>query len=127
MNTHESLVLVVEDEPLVRELVCELILELGHGVIAVDRGDKAVDYLEENALDVALVISDLRMPGGLDGCQLATLIALRWPGLPVLLSSGFSDAQLHHLPPHTSFIGKPWNFEQMEAAIGQYLPAPGIH
>ncbi|WP_278439001.1 response regulator [Pseudomonas oryzihabitans] len=123
MNTSQPLVLLVEDEHLVRELLCELVLELGNNVVALDRADKALDYLERHAAEVALVITDILMPGKLNGHQLATLITQRWPALPVLITSGFSDQQFHQLPVGTSFIGKPWTYQQMEVAVRRYLPA----
>ena len=116
-------ILVVEDEPLVRQLICEILADLGAVVTECDRADSGFEYLESHASEVTMVISDILMPGRLDGYQLAHLVFLRWPELPVLLTSGFSGAQTHQLPANTSFLGKPWSYQQIEDAVRARLPA----
>ncbi|GAC1038691.1 hypothetical protein thsps117_34490 [Pseudomonas sp. No.117] len=115
-------ILVVEDEPLVRELICEVLTDMGAVVTDYDRADSGLAYLEAHATEVSLIVSDILMPGTINGHQLANIVALRWPALPVLLTSGFSGAQTHQLPANTRFLAKPWSFQQVEEAVRAQLP-----
>ncbi|WP_145012832.1 response regulator [Pseudomonas oryzihabitans] len=121
-NLHPH-ILVVEDEPLVRQLIYEILTDLGAVAIECDRADDGLEYLENHAPELAMVVSDILMPGRLNGHQLANIIALRWPALPVLLTSGFSGSQTHQLPANTRFLAKPWSFQQIEEAVKAQLPS----
>jgi len=116
-------ILVVEDEPLVRQLMCDILADLGAVVTEYDRADSGLEYLKNHASEVDLVVSDIVMPGRLDGHELATIVSLRWPNLPVLLTSAFSDVQTHQLPANTIFLAKPWSYQQIEEAVMAQLPA----
>lgn len=122
INPHPH-ILVVEDEPLVRQLICEILTDMGAVVTECDRADAGLEYLESHAPEVEMVISDILMPGLINGHQLANIVSLRWPTLPVLLTSGYSGVQTHQLPANTRFLAKPWSFEQIEDAVRAQLPA----
>ena len=115
MTSPQVAVLVVEDEPLLLELLTELLRDLGANVVAVDRADAGLSYL-------GLVVTDVMMPGRLNGHDLAVAVATRWPGLPVLVTSGYSALQNQPMPTNASFIAKPWTFQQMETAVKERLP-----
>ncbi|WP_313332723.1 response regulator [Pseudomonas oryzihabitans] len=117
MNNQQLQVLLVEDEPLVRELMKDLLNDLGNAVIECDRADAGLACLESNADHIALLVTDILTPGSLNGHQLAQIAALRWPGLKVLITSGYADASTHHLPPNSTFVAKPWSYQQLEEAI----------
>lgn len=110
-------ILVVEDEPLVRQLICDILNDLGAVVTERDRADSGLEYLDNHASEVTLIISDILMPGRLDGYQLAHIVAMRWPEIPILLTSGFSGAHTHQLPANASFLAKPWTYNQIEDAV----------
>ncbi|MGP0148409.1 response regulator [Pseudomonas oryzihabitans] len=122
MNSCKVSVLVVEDEPLLLELMTELLRDLGANVVAVDRADTGLSYLETHANDLGLVVTDVMMPGRLNGHDLAVAVSERWPALPVLVTSGYAPVQNHSMPTNASFIAKPWTFLQLEAAVKQRLP-----
>lgn len=120
-NLHPH-ILVVEDEPLVRQLICEILTDMGAVVTECDRADSGLEYLENHGSEVTMVVSDILMPGLINGHQLANIVALRWPNLPVLLTSGFSGVQTHQLPTNTRFLAKPWSYQQIEDAVKAQLP-----
>lgn len=80
-------VLVVEDDEIVRSVMVEALLLLGLDVVECATGDEAVEMLEASP-GLSLVITDVRMPGNVDGLALSKLIWTRWPDLPVVIVSG---------------------------------------
>jgi CheY-like chemotaxis protein len=83
-------VLLVEDNPQVADLGVMLLTEQGHRVILASNADEALQRLRDG-LRVDLVVSDLVMPGEIDGLGLAQAVRAKWPSVPVLLVSGYSD------------------------------------
>jgi CheY-like chemotaxis protein len=79
-------VLVVEDEVLVRLMICDELRERGFRVIEAVDADQAADVLDSSA-EVDLIVSDIRMPGRLDGLALAHHVAANHSGLPMILAS----------------------------------------
>lgn len=112
-------VLLVEDELILRELLIELISPLSLEVIECASADAALEHLERGTTD--LLLSDLRMPGSLDGWQLAQIVWTRWPGLPVILTSGHRMLDSYQMPAHSRFISKPWNLDAMYDTVQTYL------
>lgn len=107
-------VLVVEDEILLRMAVCAHLRDAGLVVIeAVDAGE-AVELLSANR-SISLVFSDINMPGPADGNDLAAWIASRHPDIKVLLTSGIAQ---EGGPP---FIGKPYSFIELQRRIEAML------
>lgn len=103
----EQLVLVVEDEPVLLELAQE-ILELGEiDALGAPNADEALSILER-VTGIGLVITDIKMPGKINGFEMAWLIAERWPHIPVLVTSGHQMVRPDELPPHAFFMPKPW-------------------
>jgi len=85
-------ILVVEDDPLLRESVAEQIVTLGYAVDIVGDVRAALRKLEEGR-SYDLVFSDIVMPGGMGGFDLAAEIRRRWPALPVLLTTGYAEEE----------------------------------
>ncbi|MDB5439872.1 MAG: histidine kinase, partial [Caulobacteraceae bacterium] len=86
-----ELVLVVEDDDAVATLVAEMLSQIGYGCERVDTAAAAIATLSKNH-PIGAVFSDVMMPGGMSGIDLAGEIHRRWPGLPVVLTSGFAAA-----------------------------------
>ena len=84
-------VLVVEDNADVRAMVVTQIKSLGYRVVEAESGDAALAVLEERPGGFDLLISDMVMPGEIDGLDLAKMARQRWPKLAILLTTGFSD------------------------------------
>ena len=79
--------LVVEDEPLLRMLAVDVGEDAGFLVVAAANADDAVAILESRG-DIRLVFTDIDMPGSLDGMKLAACIRDRWPPIHIILTSG---------------------------------------
>ncbi len=84
-------VLLVEDEPEVRKVIRMQLAELGHPVIEASNGVEALAMLQ-NIEDIAILVSDTVMPGGIDGRELASRTRALRPGLPILLITGYASA-----------------------------------
>jgi CheY-like chemotaxis protein len=84
-------ILVVEDNPEVAKVSSMLIEQIGYGVIVANNAESALKVLAENRF-IDAVFSDVVMPGEINGIQLASLIRERYPQMPILLTSGYSNA-----------------------------------
>ncbi len=100
------LVLVAEDEELIRILANEILSEAGFGVLEAADGKEALGILEARP-DVSMLFSDVDMPF-LDGFSLARLVAVRWPHMPVLITSGKTSPNFGDLPASARFLPKPY-------------------
>lgn len=88
---NKSAVLVIDDEHVIRELLREILVELGHGVIAAETGAEGLELLEQ--VDFGLVFLDLKMPG-MDGAEVFRRIRQIKPELPVIIITGYPDSEL---------------------------------
>jgi PAS domain S-box-containing protein len=85
-----ELVLLVEDEPNVRRVVRQQLIDLGYPVIEAEDGVQALAMIDQIP-DIAIVVSDVIMPGGLDGRQLADRVLMSQPDMRIVLMSGYTD------------------------------------
>ncbi len=123
--TNDRRILLVEDDPDVRASTVEMLRGLGYGVIAAADGTSALRLLE-NRPDVALLLTDVGLPGGLNGRQLAEEAQRRRPGLRVLFTTGYArNAIVHHgrLDPGVELITKPFSLRGLGAKLRQVLSA----
>jgi len=100
-------VLIVEDEPLLRMLAVEIVEEAGFGALEAADADEAVTLLESRN-DISLLFTDINMPGSMDGLKLAHSVRERWPQIKILLVSGQVRLQPSELPSNSCFVGKPY-------------------
>lgn len=101
-------ILVVDDEPMIRELALRTLERAGFVVHQADSGKAAIALLETRAAEIHLVVLDLTMPG-LTGEQTLSVLHARWPALKVVLMSGHNmpDADTRW-PSVVGFIEKPY-------------------
>ncbi|MFZ2266084.1 MAG: PAS-domain containing protein [Azonexus sp.] len=85
-----ELVLLVEDEPNVRRVVRQQLIDLGYPVIEAENGAQALEMIE-HIPDIAIIVSDIIMPGGINGRQLADWVRQHRPQLSILLMTGYAD------------------------------------
>ena len=111
-------ILLVEDNEEVGEFAEILLAELGHEVQRVPSGTKALQALDRDGFDA--VFSDVVMPG-MSGLELAEAIERRWPGLPVVLTTGYSDEIAEGGTGGRHVILKPYRLETLAAALDQVL------
>jgi len=109
-------VLFVEDDALVREAVVEALRAAGFTVRAAINGDEARALLEHDAA-VDIVFSDIVMPGSISGIDLATLVRERWPAIPVVLATGYTERRVSI--PGVKILAKPYDLEQLIGLLGR--------
>lgn len=119
-----SLVLVVEDDELTRELTCRLLELLGAFVIGTSTVEEAADFFRLHSDRLTLAIINLRMRGTMDGRGLAWLIQQVRPALPVIAISGPADSGRSALPANICLLSRPWRFTEFESAVMPYLNGP---
>ena len=111
MGTAESrptVILVVEDEALVRMIASDILTEEGgYRVFEAVNAEEALTLLESRH-DVRLVFTDVEMPGSLDGFALARIVDMRFPGIKVIVTSGRMTPGAGDLPKGTRFLPKPY-------------------
>jgi two-component system, cell cycle sensor histidine kinase and response regulator CckA len=116
-------VLVVEDEDALRASIRRLLSSCGFEVMEAQNGATALQLLErESVPKVSLVLTDLRMPV-MDGRQLASALARRYPSIPIVFMSGFT-AQLMDLrlvSPNLAFLPKPFREAELLAMVRRQL------
>jgi CheY-like chemotaxis protein len=125
-SSYNETVLVVEDERDVRRLAVEALEELGYRVLEAEDGHVALKLLEREP-GVRLLFTDVGLPGGLNGRQLADQARQRWPSLKVLFTTGYArNAIVHHgrLDPGVELIGKPFQIGSLAAKVRELLDTP---
>jgi CheY-like chemotaxis protein len=121
--TNEQMILLVEDDPDVRANKVGMLRELGYRVLAAADGPSALRLLEDTP-NVALLMTDVGLPGGLNGRQLAEEAQRRRPELRVLFTTGYArNAIVHHgrLDPGVELITKPFSLSGLGAKLRQVL------
>jgi len=108
------LVLLVEDDPVVANLAEELLDELGYRVLVAHSGSEALNLIMSRE-DVQVLFSDVVMPGGMTGVELAQKARLRRPELPVLLTTGYSETVTRAC--EFPLLPKPYQLNELSAAL----------
>jgi signal transduction histidine kinase/DNA-binding response OmpR family regulator len=122
-DAHGELILVVEDDPDVRAFSGEMLRELGYRVVEAVSADEAVRHLEQQP-GIRLMFTDIGLPGGMTGRQLADEATRRWPDLKVLFTTGYARNAIVHngrLDPGVELITKPFTANGLAAKIADLL------
>jgi signal transduction histidine kinase len=125
-GTGGETVLVVEDEPGVLEIVVETLTELGYGILTAGNSYEALDLIRGNTR-FDLLFSDIVMPESLNGVELAIEARRIRPGLPILLTSGYTDRALTDqtpLPADVDIIAKPYRLDELARKLREVLGTP---
>jgi CheY-like chemotaxis protein len=112
-------VLVVDDEPTVRMLVTDLLRELGYVIIEAADGAGGLEVLHSDAR-IDLLVTDVGLPGGMNGRQLADAARVQRPALKVLFITGFAETSLlsdGHLEPGMAILTKPFAVEALAQRV----------
>ena len=114
----KHLVLVVDDEPVVRKVAARVLLSAGYEVREVGDGQQALDFLQVGNLNVDVVVSDIVMPR-LNGVELLETLSRSHPDLPVILMTGYgaADLEARGIAPPCSLLAKPFLPEQLIAEV----------
>src|SRR2546421_8448282 len=113
MATHElhgnrPVALIVEDDPLVRELAAALLEESELRVVECEDAEQAFASLCKYGEEIALIFADIRLAGLLDGVDLAQRVKVLWQHITMVVTTGYPDARLEALPDNVVYMPKPW-------------------
>jgi CheY-like chemotaxis protein len=111
-----QVVLVVEDDMLLRMRAVEMVEDAGYTSVEAVDADEAVEILESRS-DIALLFTDVQMPGSMDGLKLAFVVHKRWPPIKIILVSGQLKLSKIDIPAHSRFFGKPLEAMEMTAEM----------
>ncbi|WP_027576492.1 response regulator [Bradyrhizobium sp. WSM1743] len=117
-------VLLVEDDPLIREFVVEALREAGYHVIHASTGEEALEWCKRRAADV--LVTDVRLTGQVDGWQIAERCREHDPELPVIYATGFSPSTPRPVP-GSRIVKKPFQPDEivrMVKELGQRRMSP---
>ena len=113
----KGLILVVDDEALVRMGAADVVEEAGFEVVEASNADEAICILELRD-DIVLIVTDIDMPAGsMNGLRLAAAVKRRWPPIHIIVVSGHCRANENELPPGAVFLSKPYQPAQLATQI----------
>ena len=101
-------VLIVEDDAEVRKLTVALLEDGQVDTIECESAEAALAVMLMGGREVAMIFADVRLPGAMDGIDLAWEVKARWPRLPMILTSGRPPDRGGDLPPGVTYMPKPW-------------------
>ncbi|MES2292698.1 MAG: response regulator [Pseudomonadota bacterium] len=107
-NPGKAIILVVDDEPMLRMVGIDLADEAGFEALEAANADEAILLLESRQ-DIRLIFTDIDMPAGsMNGLKLAAAVRRRWPPIEIIVVSGHYQARLEDLPDGALFFSKPY-------------------
>lgn len=116
LHEQKTVVLVVEDEGLIRIDAVDALSDAGFELLEATCGDQAVAILRERE-DIDVVFTDVHMPGSIDGLALSKKIRDKWPRIGVIIASGIARLTEGSLPSRTVFFEKPYEHDQIIGAV----------
>jgi two-component system, response regulator PdtaR len=124
MNNYSGdipVVLLVEDEPLVRMAAADDLQDAGFHVLEAANADVALAVLESCSSVVQVLFTDIDMPGSMNGLDLAESVQRRWPHISLLISSAYHRPQSGQLPDEGRFVPKPYCSEDVVQHIRELV------
>ncbi len=115
-------ILVVEDDPLIRLLGADMLIDAGFDVIEAWNADEALAILQARS-DIRVLFTDVDMPGSLDGLELANIARQKWPHLHIIITSGQRRPAARQLPRDGRFVEKPYAPDALARDIDAMLAA----
>ncbi|SHK20515.1 Response regulator receiver domain-containing protein [Bradyrhizobium lablabi] len=116
VRSKRPVVLIVEDEFLLRMHAADMITAAGFEVVQAANADEAIDILEARR-DITVVFTDIQMPGSMDGLRLARAVRGRWPPIKIVATSGQSDLRETDLPEGGRFLQKPYGSMELAGLL----------
>jgi two-component system, response regulator PdtaR len=116
-------VLIVEDEFLIRTATAQAIGDAGFEVLEAADADEAIAILESRS-DIRVVFTDIHMPGSMDGAKLAHAIRNRWPPVRIIATSGRVAIETLDLPAGTAVFPKPYSLEHLAWTLQALTASP---
>jgi CheY-like chemotaxis protein len=116
MPSNTAVVLIVEDEPLIRFTTLDALEEVGHEVLEAGNADEAIVFLRSRT-DIDIVFTDVNMAGSMDGIQLATRLRALRPNIGIIITSGLVQLDPMALPAKAIFLPKPYRYDTLLSSI----------
>jgi CheY-like chemotaxis protein len=116
VETKRPVVLIVEDEFLLRMDAVDMIVAAGFEVVEAGDADEAIEILESRR-DITVVFTDIQMPGSMDGLKLARAVRGRWPPIKIVATSGHVGVGKTDLPEGGRFLPKPYSPIQVTVVL----------
>jgi CheY-like chemotaxis protein len=120
MISGKPVILVVEDETLVRMSAVSVAEDSGFEALSAASADEAIGILESHS-DVLLVFTDVNMPGSMNGLRLAHAVRGRWPPVELLVTSALGNITARDLPERGRFLPKPYDVATLSEAFHQMV------
>jgi CheY-like chemotaxis protein len=117
-----AVILIVEDELLIRLNAVEMIEEAGFEVIEAASADEAIAILEDR-LDITVLFTDIQMAGSMDGLKLAAAVRDRWPPIKIVATSGHVKLDPGDLPEGGRFLPKPYGPAEITQLLRELIAA----
>jgi CheY-like chemotaxis protein len=111
-----AIVLIVEDELLLRMQAVEIVEEAGLDVLEAANAQDAISILESRD-DIRIVFTDIQMPGSMDGLALARAVRDRWPPIAIIITSGRVRPDAQEMPANVNYVSKPYVAEELTALM----------
>jgi CheY-like chemotaxis protein len=116
MSPTPALILLVDDEPMIRWIASDALEEAGYEVVAAENAAQALVLLNDRR-DIALLFTDVNMPGAMDGLALAELVHQKWPAVGLVVTSGRGIDR--KVPEDGTFLSKPYSLDELRQAIAE--------
>ncbi len=117
-----AVILIVEDELLIRINAVDMIEEAGFEVVEAANADEAIAILERR-FDIAVLFTDIQMPGSMDGLKLAAAVRNRWPPVLIVATSGHVKLGAGDLPQGGRFLPKPYSPVEIRKILRELIAA----
>jgi len=114
-------ILLVEDEPILRELASSILTDAGYKVLEAEQSGEAFDVWKEHQTEIDLLLTDMVLPGGMTGRELAIDLQKRKPDLKVIYTTGYSQDMVETACDPTNFLQKPYPPETLMRTVRMCL------
>jgi CheY-like chemotaxis protein len=122
-QTHPIVVLLVEDEPVIRMSAVTILSSEGFEVLEAMDAQAAIAILAVDADRIHVLFTDARLPGSMDGFMLARYVRMHWPWISLIINSGVAGAADHEMPEGSRFFTKPYDLRDIAIHIRQTATA----
>jgi DNA-binding response OmpR family regulator len=122
-------VLLVEDEPLILEIMSTSLRDAGYEVVEATDGVQAMALFDTLPTPISILVTDFHMPGGLDGAQIASRMRLASPGVPVVVATGRPDVMQPSWRDELGYVllRKPYLASELVCLVRKLAGAPPHH
>jgi two-component system, response regulator PdtaR len=111
-----GIIIVAEDDFIMSEYLSGILTEKGYSVIAVANANDAIAMFEHRD-DVRMLISDINMPGSINGLNLAATVRERWPQIKIIITTGQARPKIEEVPEGSLYLRKPYTPGSVMAAV----------